>query len=93
VAKKVDAKAVEKAVPEGVVEPVAAEETVANPQLIHHVIRTISKDNSGEGGSWPLEQIETYLAQWLGTGWRLQSVHVLERLPEGYVVMWALTKN
>jgi len=70
-------------------------EKIAPPkgQLIHHVIRVISKDGSGEGGSWNASEIEEYLAQYTFNGWILHSTHYLDKAPEGYMVMWVLTKD
>lgn len=65
----------------------------AEGQLIHQVIRTISKDNSASAGSWRLEDIEEYLMQYLMNGWKLFSTHAMGELPEGYVFMWVLTKD
>jgi hypothetical protein len=62
-------------------------------QLIHHVIRTISKDGSGTGGSWTAQDAEEYLAQYTFNGWTLFSTHYLDQAPEGYVIMWILVKD
>ena len=62
-------------------------------QLIHHVVRTISGDGSGTGGAWSAADAEDYLAQYTNNGWKLHSTHYLEKLPEGYVFMWILTKD
>jgi len=62
-------------------------------QLIHHVLRVISKDGSGEGGSWNASDIEEYLAQYTFHGWTLHTTHYLEKLPEGYLIMWILVKD
>ncbi len=62
-------------------------------QLIHHVVRTISGDGSGTGGAWSAADAEDYLAQYTFNGWKLHSTHYLEKLPEGYVFMWVLTKD
>lgn len=70
-----------------------AKATVALGQLIHHVIRTISSDNSGTGGAWTAADAEEYLAQYTFNGWTLHSTHYLEKLPEGYSFMWILTKG
>jgi len=61
-------------------------------ELIHHVIRVISQDSSGTGGSWRVEEIEEYLAKFTLNGWYLKNTHYLEKLPEGYVMLWVLTK-
>jgi len=62
-------------------------------QEIHHVIRTISQDNSGAGGAWNVYEIEEYLQGYLNNGWVVQATHYLGQLPEGYVTMWVLTKG
>lgn len=68
-------------------------EAKAEGQLIHQVIRTISKDGSAQGGSWRLDDIEDYLMQYLMNGWKLFSTHAMGQLPEGFVFMWVLTKD
>lgn len=65
----------------------------ATGQLIHHVIRTISKDNSGTGGSWTTAMIEDYLSQYTNNGWKLHNTYFLEVLPEGYTMLWILVKD
>lgn len=62
-------------------------------QLVHHVIRTISGDGSGTGGSWTAQDAEEYLAQYTFNGWTLHQAYYLEKLPEGYVFMWILVKD
>ena len=62
-------------------------------QLIHHVIRTISADGSGTGGAWTAADAEEYLAQYTFNGWVLHSTHYMEKLPEGYVMLWILVKD
>lgn len=70
-----------------------APEEKAEGQLIHQVIRVISKDGSAQGGSWRLDDIEDYLMQYLMNGWKLYSTHAMGQLPEGFVFMWVLTKD
>jgi hypothetical protein len=72
-----------------------APKTKAAPkgQLIHHVIRTISSDGSGSGGSWTTAMVEEYLSQYTVNGWVLKDTHYLEKLPEGYTVLWILVKD
>lgn len=85
-----------KEVEEKVVEAKAkkvAKEPALKGQLIHHVLRVISKDGSGEGGSWNAADIEEYLAQYTFHGWVLSSTHYLEKLPEGYLMLWILVKD
>lgn len=62
-------------------------------QLVHHVIRVISQDGSGSGGSWLLADIEDYLMQYTMNGWVLEGAYPIGQLPEGFVFMWLLVKN
>jgi len=63
------------------------------PQLIHHVIRAISRDGSGSGGAWTMQEIEEHIMTYLAGGWRVHQTHYLGELPEGYTMLWVLLKN
>lgn len=62
-------------------------------QLIHHVIRTISRDGSGTGDSWKMQDLEEHIMNYLAGGWRLHATHYLGELPEGFTMLWVLLKN
>jgi len=62
-------------------------------QLIHHVIRTISRDGSGVGDSWTMQETEEHIMQFLAEGWKVHQTHYLGELPEGYTMLWVLLKN
>lgn len=61
--------------------------------VVHHVIRTISKDGSAQGGSQTTEQIEEYLLSYLRGGWKLMDAIYLEKAPEGYTFCWVLYRE
>jgi len=56
-------------------------------------MRTISRDNSGVGESWKMQDIEEHLMNYFANGWSLHATHYLGELPEGYTVLWVLLKN
>lgn len=62
-------------------------------QLVHHVVRTISKATGATGGAWSLSDIEEYIAQYTMAGWELFATHYLGEVPEGYSMLWVLTKQ
>lgn len=62
-------------------------------QMVHHVIRTISKSTGAVGGSWTLADIEEYIAQYTMAGWELFATHYLGEVPEGFNMLWVLTKQ
>lgn len=61
-------------------------------ELLHHVIRTISRSPGGQGGAMALADIEAYLADYTQNGWNLFQTHYLGELPEGYAMLWVLRK-
>lgn len=80
-------------------EEVAAEDemvkepAVTSGQMVHHVIRTISRSPGGQGGAQALADVEAYLADYLNNEWRIFDTHYLGELPEGFIMLWVLTKE
>jgi hypothetical protein len=68
-------------------------EPLAKGQMLHHVIRVISRSPGAQGGAWTLPDIEAYLADYTNHGWTLFSTHYLGELPEGYTMLWVLAKD
>lgn len=61
---------------------------------VKHVIRTISATSLGtpESGAFGVDVINSYLETFLNDGWKLEATHYLDKLPEGYVMLWILVK-
>lgn len=61
-------------------------------QKIHHVVRTINKDNTfGQDGSIPLLEAENQLnSDWLAKGWRIVSSFLVGRNEGQFEICWVL---
>lgn len=63
-------------------------------QQVHHVIRTINKNNSfGEDGSIPLQEAENQLKDWLSKGWVINSSFLVGRNEGQFEICWVLTQG
>ena len=70
------------------------EEKKLAQQRVHHVVRTINKNNSfGEDGSIPMQEAENQLNQdWLSKGWVVTAVFLVGRNEGQFEMCWVLTQ-
>jgi hypothetical protein len=63
-------------------------------QKVHHVVRTINKNNSfGEDGSVPMMEAENQLNQdWLAKGWTIVASFLVGRNEGQFEICWVLTQ-
>lgn len=66
---------------------------VATYPVVHHVMRTVSRDGSHSGGSTTLDEVEEYLLTYFRQGWELLKVEFMEKVPEGFTFCWILIKR
>jgi hypothetical protein len=74
-------------------QPPAAAGRKQTVQQLKTIIRTISKTGGNVAGSEPIVQIEAYLAEFFGAGWRLFAVTHLNDVPEGHTMAWTLVRD
>lgn len=62
---------------------------------MHTVIRTISRANisNHEADLWTAAEADSYLSEWLNTGWKLSSSHFVGEIPEGYKMIYVLIRE
>lgn len=77
--------------PQVTFKPFKGEEKLAM-QKVHHVVRTINKDNTfGQDGSIPLLEAENQLnSDWLAKGWRIVSSFLVGRNEGQFEICWVL---
>jgi hypothetical protein len=95
--------------PSDIVDPQPVTETPATPgaepqvrakapetrsyMVVHHIVRTLSKDGSRSGGSVTSDDMEEYLLSYFRTGWYLFNVIFVDNVPEGHTFCWVIAKN
>lgn len=75
--------------------PYKGEEKKVAQQRVHHVVRTINKNNSfGEDGSIPMQEAENQLNNdWLAKGWVIVASFLVGRNEGRFEICWVLTQG
>jgi hypothetical protein len=70
------------------------QESTLAQQKVHHVVRTINKDNTfGQDGSIPMMEAENQLNQdWLSKGWTVLTAFLVGRNEGQFEMCWVLAQ-
>ena len=67
-------------------------EPVFEGSSVHTMVRSISSTAHPLGDTKMIEQVDADVSAWVDRGYRLVNTHYLGREPEGFIVMYVLSK-
>lgn len=79
--------------PDEAAKPRSKAAVTASYPVVHHVMRTVSRQNIFTDQAQPLDTIEEYLLTYFRQGWELLKVEFMETVPEGFTFCWVLIKR